>query len=150
MTNMAVDIQVVLGLWEAHRPERQALCYELCVRMSIGTWWRLLAVSTLHTRFVVGSSRWLPLSNCTLYSREAAIPDFVFSSKHSALMEQFREKVLCFDCESFTILSIYTLLRPTDPRLKEFKIDSRRGIRTDADLIPPPVFSTFQVPYNYA
>ena len=35
-------------------------------------------------------------------------------------------------------------------RLKQFKFDMSKGVETNADIIPPPSWSHFQVPFNYA
>jgi hypothetical protein len=36
-----------------------------------------------------------------------------------------------------------------DDKLKEFKLDMRKGVRPYTELIPPPAFTHLNLPFNY-
>ncbi|KAJ5669883.1 hypothetical protein N7462_010953 [Penicillium macrosclerotiorum] len=61
------------------------------------------------------------------------MPDFVYSTTNSAFTNKFRDLILPYDLE----------------KLKQFDIDMSKGATKGADLIPPPVFSQTEVPFQY-
>lgn len=37
----------------------------------------------------------------------------------------------------------------TDDKIRDFKLSPSRGVKSDADIIPPPAFSNTYVPHTY-
>ncbi|KAJ5621022.1 hypothetical protein N7510_005006 [Penicillium lagena] len=61
------------------------------------------------------------------------MPDFVYSTTASSFTNRFREQILPYDLD----------------KLKQFDIDMGKGALRDVDIIPPPSFSSGDVPFPY-
>ncbi|KAE8154218.1 RNA polymerase III transcription factor IIIC subunit-domain-containing protein [Aspergillus avenaceus] len=62
------------------------------------------------------------------------MPDFVFSTTASSFTNRFRDQILSYDLE----------------QMKKWDLDMSKGTAQNADIIPPPSFSTGDIPFNYA
>lgn len=66
--------------------------------------------------------------------RYRTLPDFVSSSTQSPFMRKMQETILPFEYD----------------KMKKFKIDNSKGVKPKLDVIPPPSWSQFDIPFNYA
>ena len=66
--------------------------------------------------------------------RFRSLPDFVKSSRNSPFMQKMKDTILPFDYE----------------KVKEFRLDMSKSVELNTEIIPPPSWSQFEVPFNYA
>ncbi|KAL8788761.1 MAG: hypothetical protein Q9195_007168 [Heterodermia aff. obscurata] len=62
------------------------------------------------------------------------LPDFVFSTAGSPFMNQMRDKILPGDYMKW----------------KDFIFDSSKGVKPNTEIIPPPIGTVLELPFNYA
>ena len=62
------------------------------------------------------------------------LPDFAQSSFGSPFMQKMKDTILPFEYSKMT----------------EFKLDKTRGVRANAEIIPPPAWSPLTIPFNYS
>ena len=63
-----------------------------------------------------------------------SLPDFVQSSVDSPFMQKMKDTILPFDYE----------------KMKQFKLDMSKGVKTKTEIIPPPSWSPASIPFNYS
>ncbi|KAI9850602.1 MAG: tau 95 subunit of transcription factor TFIIIC [Thelocarpon superellum] len=66
--------------------------------------------------------------------RFRALSDFQHSTENSPFMNKMRDTLLQYDY----------------PKLKNFRLDPSRGVKSPEDLIPPPTITPQTVPFNYS
>jgi general transcription factor 3C polypeptide 5 (transcription factor C subunit 1) len=77
------------------------------------------------------------------------MPDFVYSTTASSFTNRFREQILPYDCKK-PGHSTEARAKPLSvDKLKQFDIDMGKGALRDVDIIPPPSFSSGDVPFPY-
>ncbi|KAF6218984.1 hypothetical protein HO133_005528 [Letharia lupina] len=66
--------------------------------------------------------------------RFRGMPDFVTSTENMPLTKKFREHILPIDYE----------------KMKGFKFDMSKGVKPNTEIIPPPSWTHFTLPFNYS
>ncbi|KAL8872876.1 MAG: hypothetical protein Q9174_001571 [Haloplaca sp. 1 TL-2023] len=82
----------------------------------------------------VGSYQVEPVGSIQQTHRFRRLPDFAWSTENNRFLNQLRDKILPLEY----------------PGIKEYKFDWAKGFRGSQELIPPPSWTEFTMPYNYS
>ena len=80
----------------------------------------------------------------------AGLPDFVTSTADSPFMAKMREHILPFDCTFSLHHSQFFGSQITDEKMKGFKFDMSKGVKPNTEIIPPPSWTPYTLPFNYS
>ncbi len=78
------------------------------------------------------------------------MPDFVVSTAKMPFMQKMHEQILPFDCKPLRPSDEISANRSKDEKMRRFTLDMSKGVKPNAEIIPPPQMSHLTLPFNYS